>query len=523
MSCTIFKGKTAILDSLVATAGITSQEVTESNSLISLYYEMPEDSLRSYKDKRAGTGHLINLIDSPVCCNLSNDVQPALCIMDGALVVVDSFEGVTLWTKTSIREALNVKIQPVFTLNKIDRFFLEQNVDGEKAYQTLSSLIDSVNATMSSHKDAQVYPTKGTVVFSSGLHGWAVAISNFAKMYSSKFKVEESKMIDRLWGENFFDLATKKWTKKNTGTATCKRGFVQFCYEPIREIMNACMNSKHKLWPMLEKIHVTVSSPAKELVGIELVKYVIQAWLPACSALSEMMVYHIPSPEKAQRHCVGNFGVDLDNIYHTSVRNCDAEGPLVLYVSKMTLALGKGRYFALGRVFSGKVTSGMNVQFLSPSYGIGERKDLYIKCIKSSLIWIGDKRELVEGASCSSIPGHRDLFDKATYTTVNCMEHKQGLENHIVTGNIVYVFTSDQLIKNSTLTSVKVMPMRAPAVAVRVDCKAYPDLPKFLEALKKLANTPVKTRLNDIPLSELEGCGRYPPVSFYPLQPFSAI
>uniref|UniRef100_A0A0D3G8S3 Uncharacterized protein n=1 Tax=Oryza barthii TaxID=65489 RepID=A0A0D3G8S3_9ORYZ len=56
-----------------------------------------------------------------------------------------------------------------------------------------------------------------------------------------------------------------------------------------------------------------------------------------------------------------------------------------------------------------------------------------------------------------------------------------------------------------------VMPMRAPAVAVRVDCKAYPDLPKFLEALKKLANTPVKTRLNDIPLSELEGCGRYPP------------
>lgn len=88
----------------------------------------------------------------------------------------------------------------------------------------------------------------------------------------------------------------------------------------------------------------------------------------------------------------------------------------------------------------------------------------------------------------------------------------------------MYVFTSDQLIKkNSTLTSVKVMPMRAPAVTVRVDCKAYPDLPKFLEALKKLANTPVKTRLNDIPLSELEGCSRYPPVSFYPLQPFSAI
>ena len=41
-------------------------------------------------------------------------------------------------------------------------------------------------------------------------------------------------MMEKLWGDNFFDPATKKWTKKNTGTATCKRGFVQFVYDPIK-------------------------------------------------------------------------------------------------------------------------------------------------------------------------------------------------------------------------------------------------------------------------------------------------
>uniref|UniRef100_A0A0D9WHI3 Tr-type G domain-containing protein n=1 Tax=Leersia perrieri TaxID=77586 RepID=A0A0D9WHI3_9ORYZ len=242
--------KRVILDSLIANAGINSQE-----------------------DKRAWNGYLINLIECPVHRGLSNEVQTALRITDGALVIVDCFEGMTLRTKTSIHEALSRKIQPVLALNKIDRFFLEQHVDG-----------------------IQVYPKEGTVVFLSCLHGWAFSLSSFAKIYSSKYNVEESKMIDC---GNFFDPATKKWTQKNTSTVACKRGFVQFCYEPIREVMNACLNDKCKFWTMLENIHVTVSSEAKKLVGIELIKYVMQAWLPACSSLSEMMIYHLPSPEKA--------------------------------------------------------------------------------------------------------------------------------------------------------------------------------------------------------------------------------
>jgi hypothetical protein len=37
-----------------------------------------------------------------------------------------------------------------------------------------------------------------------------------------QFGVAEDKMMERLWGDNFFDPKTKKWTKKHTGTDTCQ-------------------------------------------------------------------------------------------------------------------------------------------------------------------------------------------------------------------------------------------------------------------------------------------------------------
>ena len=29
-------------------------------------------------------------------------------------------------------------------------------------------------------------------------------------------------MMEKLWGDNFFDPKTKKWTKKHTGAESCK-------------------------------------------------------------------------------------------------------------------------------------------------------------------------------------------------------------------------------------------------------------------------------------------------------------
>ncbi len=52
----------------------------------------------------------------------------------------------------------------------------------------------------------------------------------------------------------------------------------------------------------------------------------------------------------------------LDDQYASAIRNCDANGPLMVYVSKMIPAADKGRFFAFGRVFSGTIAAGMKVR-----------------------------------------------------------------------------------------------------------------------------------------------------------------
>uniref|UniRef100_A0A0A0KH05 Tr-type G domain-containing protein n=1 Tax=Cucumis sativus TaxID=3659 RepID=A0A0A0KH05_CUCSA len=438
-------GKSTLTDSLVAAAGIIAQEVagdvrmtdtrqdeaergiTIKSTGISLYYEMSDESLKSYKGERHGNEYLINLIDSPGHVDFSSEVTAALRITDGALVVVDCIEGVCVQTETVLRQALGERIRPVLTVNKMDRCFLELQVDGEEAYQTFQRVIENANVIMATYEDpllgdVQVYPEKGTVAFSAGLHGWAFTLTNFAKMYASKFGVDEAKMMERLWGENFFDPATKKWTSKNTGTATCKRGFVQFCYEPIKQIIATCMNDrKDKLWPMLQKLGVVMKSDEKDLMGKPLMKRVMQTWLPASTALLEMMIFHLPSPAKAQKYRVENlYEGPQDDVYASAIRNCDPEGPLMLYVSKMIPASDKGRFFAFGRVFSGKVSTGLKVRIMGPNYVPGEKKDLYVKSVQRTVIWMGKKQETVEDVPCGNTVAMEFAWDKDLAKKIWC-------------------------------------------------------------------------------------------------------
>jgi len=486
-------GKSTLTDSLVAAAGIMAVEqagdtrltdtrkdeqergITIKSTGISLYYQMSDENLKAYSGERDGNDYLVNLIDSPGHVDFSSEVTAALRITDGALVVVDCVEGVCVQTETVLRQALGERIRPVLTVNKMDRCFLELQLEGEEAYTTYLRVIENANVLMATYQDEamgdlQVYPDKGTVSFSAGLHGWAFTLTTFAKMYAAKFGVDESRMITKLWGDNFFDPATKKWTSTQTDSKTCKRGFVQFCYEPIAQVIKLAMDdAKDKLFPMLEKLKVLskLKSEDKELIGKPLMKRIMQNWLPASDALLEMIVYHLPSPAKAQKYRVDTlYEGPLDDVYATAIRNCDPEGPLMMYVSKMIPTNDSGRFFAFGRVFSGKVATGSKVRIMGPNYVPGEKKDLYNKAVQRTVLCMGRKQEAVEDVPC---------------------------------GNTAALVGLDQFItKTATLTNEgkdDAHPLKAmkfsvsPVVRVAVEPKVASDLPKLVEGLKRLARS----------------------------------
>ncbi|KAG9203357.1 hypothetical protein B5807_02726 [Epicoccum nigrum] len=484
-------GKSTLTDSLVQRAGIISaanagsarftdtradeQErgVTIKSTAISLFATLTdEDDLKDIPIKTEKNEFLINLIDSPGHVDFSSEVTAALRVTDGALVVVDTIEGVCVQTETVLRQALGERIKPVVVVNKVDRALLELQVSKEDLYQNFSRVIESVNVVIATYfdkslGDVQVYPEKGTIAFGSGLHGWAFTIRQFAGRYAKKFGVDKNKMCERLWGDSYFNPKTKKWTKVGTHEGKpLERAFNQFILDPIFRIFNAVMNFKTDEIPtLLEKLEIKLTSDEKDLEGKQLLKVVMRKFLPAADALLEMMILHLPSPATAQKYRMETlYEGPQDDVNAIGIRDCDAKGPLMLYVSKMVPTSDKGRFYAFGRVFSGTVRSGLKVRIQGPNYVPGKKEDLFIKAIQRTVLMMGRFVEPIDDVPAGNILG--------------------------LVGVDQFLLKSGTLTTNETAHNLKVMKFSvSPVVQRSVEVKNAQDLPKLVEGLKRLSKS----------------------------------
>jgi elongation factor 2 len=481
-------GKSTLTDSLVAKAGIIAADaagdaratdtrkdeqergITIKSTGISLFYES------DIEEEGAPKGYLINLIDSPGHVDFSSEVTAALRVTDGALVVVDYVEGVAVQTDTVLRQALSEKIKPVLMINKIDRAILELKVDGEAMYQNYLRVIENVNVIIATYETddmgeaLQIDPQLGTCAMGSALFGWAFTLTKFAQVYCKKFGVERSKMMQKLWGDNYFDAKAKKWKNHNKPDGEdedeLKRAFVSFIMAPVIRMCRASMNNEwDKIDKMLPNLGINLKADEKKLQGKHLMKNIFQKWINAAEALLEMIILKLPSPVKAQKYRAAYlYEGPPDDPSCTSMKNCDKDGELMIFISKMIPTNDKGRFYAFGRVFSGTVSTGQKVRILGPNYVPGSKNDLNIKNVQRTVIMMGGKTEAVPDVPC---------------------------------GNTVALIGIDAyLMKQGTIAShedahcIKVMKYSvSPVVRVAVDVKNAADLPKLVEGLKKLSKS----------------------------------
>jgi elongation factor 2 len=415
-----------------------------------------------------GNGFLINLIDSPGHVDFSSEVTAALRVTDGALVVVDTIDGVCVQTETVLRQALGERIKPVLVVNKVDRALLELQLTKEDLYQAFSRVIESVNVVIATYNDealgdSTVYPELGTVAFGSGLHGWAFTLRQFAQRYSAKFGVDPAKMMTRLWGENFFNPKTKKWSTTGEGL---ERAFNLFVLDPIFKLFDAIMNvKKEQVTKMLTSLQISLKSDEAELEGKPLLKVVMKKFLPAGDALLEMIVIHLPSPLTAQKYRYDiMYEGPLDDENAIGIRDCDANAPLMLYVSKMVPTSDKGRFYAFGRVFSGTVRGGLKVRIQGPNYVPGSKNDLFVKSVQRVVLMMGGRVESLDDCPAGNIVG--------------------------LVGIDQFLLKSGTITTSETAHNLKVMKFSvSPVVQVAVACKNPNDLPKLVEGLKRLSKS----------------------------------
>ncbi|BDD60856.1 Elongation factor 2 [Monascus purpureus] len=504
-------GKSTLSDSLVQRAGIISAAkagetrfmdtrpdeqdrcITIKSTAISLYAQLnDEEDLKEIPQKVDGNEFLVNLIDSPGHVDFSSEVTAALRVTDGALVVVDCVSGVCVQTETVLRQALTERIKPVCIINKVDRALLELQVSKEDLYQSFARTVESVNVIIATYfdktlGDVQVYPEKGTVAFGSGLHGWAFTVRQFAVKYSKKFGVDRKKMLERLWGDNYFNPKTKKWSKNAEHDGkTLERSFNMFILDPIFRIFNAIThNKKEEIATVLEKLEITLPSSEKELEGKALLKAVMKKFLPAADALLEMICIHLPSPVTAQRYRAETlYEGPQDDAAFSGIRDCDPKGPLMLYVSKMVPTSDKGRFYAFGRVFSGIVRSGLKVRIQGPNYVPGKKEDLFIKAIQRTILMMGRFVEPIDDVPAGNIVG--------------------------LVGVDQFLLKSGTITTDETAHNLKVMKFSvSPVVQRSVEVKNASDLPKLVEGLKRLSKSDpcVLTYINESGEHVVAGAG----------------
>ncbi|EGG22886.1 elongation factor 2 [Cavenderia fasciculata] len=153
--------------------------------------------------------------------------------------------------------------------------------------------------------------------------------------------------------------------------------------------------------------------------GDDLLKLVMRRFLGVEECILSMVVTHLPSPIVAQRYRYTHlYKGPLDDAVATAIKNCDPNGPLMVYVSKMILSDG-GRLVSFGRVFSGTLSTDQQVRILGSNYEKGSSEDLSVTTIPGTVVIVGPCVEPIADCPCGNIVGITgiDTLKTGTITT----------------------------------------------------------------------------------------------------------
>jgi len=172
---------------------------------------------------------------------------------------------------------------------------------------------------------------------------------------------------------------------------------------------------------------------------------------PLYDAVLGMVVKHHPSPDVAQKYRIPKIWKgDLESDLGKALLNCDDNGPTVMMIVNMTVDPAAGPV-AIGRLFSGKIKDGDRIHI------IDSKREGRIQSVN---FFMGNQREMVGELAAGNIPALLGL------------EHaRAGQTLSSVAG--IHTFEGIQYVSE-------------PVVQIAVEPKHPKDLPKLVEALRRI-------------------------------------
>jgi GTP-binding protein len=156
-------GKTTMIDNLMKQSGsFRDNEVVEERVMDSGELEkergitiLAKPASVDWKDSR------INIIDTPGHRDFAAEVERVLIMADGALLLIDSAEGVMPQTKFVLAKALKQGLKPIVIINKLDKA-------DQRAGEVLDETFD-LFVSLDANEEQLDFP----VLYASGRSGWA--------------------------------------------------------------------------------------------------------------------------------------------------------------------------------------------------------------------------------------------------------------------------------------------------------------------------------------------------------------
>ena len=156
-------GKTTLIDNLMKQSGsFRENEVVDERLMDSGELEkergitiLAKPASINWKDSR------VNIIDTPGHRDFAAEVERVLSMADGALLLIDSAEGVMPQTKFVLSKALKQGLKPIVVINKLDKA-------DQRANEVLDETFD-LFVSLDANEEQLDFP----VLYASGRSGWA--------------------------------------------------------------------------------------------------------------------------------------------------------------------------------------------------------------------------------------------------------------------------------------------------------------------------------------------------------------
>ena len=156
-------GKTTLIDNLMKQSGsFRDNEIVDERLMDSGELEkergitiLAKPASINWKESR------INIIDTPGHRDFAAEVERVLSMADGALLLIDSSEGVMPQTKFVLAKALKQGLKPIVVINKLDK-------PDQRANEVLEETFD-LFVNLNANEEQLDFP----VLYASGRSGWA--------------------------------------------------------------------------------------------------------------------------------------------------------------------------------------------------------------------------------------------------------------------------------------------------------------------------------------------------------------